>query len=77
MIDLCKIHVLAYGNPICDVRFSWFNGPWKCLKKTKAGHPGHPLYLPQATPLQDFHPDKKFNHFECDFGYNARIRKNG
>jgi hypothetical protein len=28
--------------------------PLKCLGRTSAGHPKHPLYLPRRTPLEDF-----------------------
>lgn len=28
--------------------------PLKCLGRTSAGHPKHPLYLPRRTPLEDY-----------------------
>ena len=31
-----------------------FIGGLKCLKKTKDGYPGHPLYLPRETELRPF-----------------------
>ncbi len=34
-----------------------FNPQWKCIKCTKAGHPGHPLYLPKDKGFEDFDID--------------------
>ena len=46
MIDICQLHVLAYGNPISKEDFPIaFDDTWHCLKLTKAGNPCHPLYL--------------------------------
>lgn len=46
MISRCKLHVLAYGNPVGKVDFPIaFDDTWHCLKITKAGNPCHPLYL--------------------------------
>ncbi len=33
------------------------NPQWKCIKLTKAGHPGHPLYLPKDKAFEDFDID--------------------
>jgi len=42
----CKLHVLAYGNPIIkDTTPEYFDNDWMALKLTKAGNPCHPLYL--------------------------------
>lgn len=34
------------------------NPQWKCIKLTKAGHPGHPLYLPKDKGFEDFDMDE-------------------
>ena len=46
MRRLCKMHVFAYGNPIDeDMKPAMWDDCWHYLKLTKAGNPGHPLYL--------------------------------
>lgn len=46
MVGKCKMHVFAYGNPVVDELIPGFwDDYWHYLKLTKAGNPGHPLYL--------------------------------
>lgn len=46
MAALCKMHVLAYGNPVVkDCIPELFDDRWHYLKLTKTGNPMHPLYL--------------------------------
>ncbi|TDQ12201.1 DUF1643 domain-containing protein [Pedobacter metabolipauper] len=46
MADICSLHVLAYGNPAINIcLLELFDDRWHYLKLTKAGNPGHPLYL--------------------------------
>ncbi len=46
MIIKCKLHVLAYGNPIIKAATPIISDErWHCLKVTKFGNPCHPLYL--------------------------------
>jgi hypothetical protein len=48
MINICQIHILAYGNPIVKdftPLVTILDKRWHCIKLTKAGNPCHPLYL--------------------------------
>ena len=46
MFSKCRMHVLAYGNPIIpDLKPFRLGGSWHYLKLTKEGNPCHPLYL--------------------------------
>lgn len=46
MIAKCQLHVLAYGNPVIkDAIPALVDDHWHYLKLTRAGNPGHPLYL--------------------------------
>jgi hypothetical protein len=53
MIAECSMHVLAYGNPVrkelIPTRIDDF---WHFLSLTKAGNPGHPLYLKKSLKPQ-------------------------
>lgn len=46
MMGLCSIHILAYGNPYRAMMIpDRTANDWHYLSLTKAGNPGHPLYL--------------------------------
>lgn len=47
MVNKCRLHVLAHGNPIFKAQALTYpeNTQWHYLHLTKAGNPGHPLYL--------------------------------
>lgn len=46
MVKKCQLHVFAYGNPVLpDLKPEIWGECWHCLKLTKDGNPGHPLYL--------------------------------
>ena len=38
---------------------------WLCLKKTKAGHPSHPLYLKRNLKLVEFDVENYLKQLEC------------
>lgn len=56
MIEICQMHILAYGNPMEKVlgyKPNWSQTGWHYLKLTKDGNPCHPLYLKKdLTPIK-------------------------
>jgi hypothetical protein len=46
--------------------------PTRCLGRTKAGHPRHPLRLRNDTPLQPFSPRPTASHLPVGIGYQGR-----
>lgn len=54
MMELCELHVLAYGNPIVRLlKPDVYKNKWHYLKLTKQGNPYHPLYLKASlTPIK-------------------------
>jgi hypothetical protein len=57
MMVKCRLYVLACGNPpslmvLEDIMNITGGSGWYCIRKTKHGFPGHPLYLPKIlTPI--------------------------
>ena len=50
----CQLHIFAYGNPVVKgMEPDVIDDIWHYLKLTKAGNPGHPLYLSKKlTPIK-------------------------
>ncbi len=53
MYEKCKIHIVAYGNPIIESQLvKNIGNEFSYLKLTKQGNPSHPLYLKSdLTPI--------------------------
>lgn len=55
MQSVCSLHILAHGNqvlPEADFPIKWIGDNWHYLSMTKAGNPGHPLYLKSSLKPQ-------------------------
>lgn len=59
MMAITDLHVFAYGNPIVPNSAPMVDGDhtWHYLELTKAGHPGHPLYLKSQLKPKKFTPN--------------------